>query len=75
MAARGQTKTKEFRKLVKEIRSLPTVEVNDPNYVRIKYLRYADDVRHLTHNQILLAEKGGSEEKTFGSSHLPGGES
>jgi RNA-directed DNA polymerase len=38
-------------------------------------VRYADDVRHLTHNEILLAEKGGSEEETFGSSHLPRGES
>ena len=26
-------------------------------------VRYADDVRHLTHYEILLAEKGGSEEK------------
>ena len=43
LAAKGQTKTKEFRELVKHMRSLPTVEVNDPNYVRIKYLRYADD--------------------------------
>ncbi len=43
LAAKGQTKTKEFRELVKHIRRLPTVEANDPNYVRIKYLRYADD--------------------------------
>jgi hypothetical protein len=43
LAAKGQTKTKEFRELVKHIRRLPPVEVNDPNYVRIKYLRYADD--------------------------------
>src|SRR5947209_1908184 len=27
-----------------------------------KLIRYADDVRHLTHNEILLAEKGGTEE-------------
>src|SRR5216683_4828473 len=27
-----------------------------------KLIRYADDVRHLTHNEILLAEKEGSEE-------------
>ena len=25
-------------------------------------IRYADDVRHLTHHEILLAEKGGTEE-------------
>jgi group II intron reverse transcriptase/maturase len=43
MAAQGRTKTKEFKALVKQIRKLPTVEVNDPNYIRIKYLRYADD--------------------------------
>jgi group II intron reverse transcriptase/maturase len=43
MAAQGQTKTKAFRTLVKHIRQLPTVQVNDPNYIRVKYLRYADD--------------------------------
>ena len=43
MAVQGRTKTKEFKALVKQIRKLPTVEVNDPNYIRIKYLRYADD--------------------------------
>jgi group II intron reverse transcriptase/maturase len=43
LAAKGQTKTREFRELVKQIRTLPPVEVNDPNYVRITYLRSADD--------------------------------
>jgi hypothetical protein len=43
LAAKGQTKTKEVRERVKPIRRLPPVEVNDPTYVRIKYLRYADD--------------------------------
>jgi RNA-directed DNA polymerase len=28
----------------------------------VNFARYADDVRHLTHNEILLTEKGGSEE-------------
>jgi RNA-directed DNA polymerase len=40
-----------------------------------RLVRYADDVRYVTQNEILLAEKGGSEEETFGSSHLPRGES
>ena len=44
------------------MRSLPAVEVNDLNFIRVKYLRYADDVRHLTQDEILLAEKRGSEE-------------
>ena len=43
LAAKGQTKTKEFRELVKCLRRLPPVEGNDPHYVRIKYLRSADD--------------------------------
>jgi RNA-directed DNA polymerase len=29
---------------------------------KVNLVRNADDVRHLTHNEILLAEKGGSEE-------------
>jgi group II intron reverse transcriptase/maturase len=43
LVRRGQTDTKEYRTLVKQIRQLPAVEVNDPNFIRIKYLRYADD--------------------------------
>jgi len=39
----GATHTKEFRELIQRIRSIPAVEVNDPNFIRIKYLRYADD--------------------------------
>ena len=31
------------QKLVKEKRNLPTQDVNDPNYRRLKYVRYADD--------------------------------
>lgn len=40
---RGQTGTKEFRALVREIRSIPAVDVNDPDFIRVKYIRYADD--------------------------------
>ncbi len=36
MAAEARTKTKEFRALVKQIRKLPTAEVNDPNYIRMR---------------------------------------
>ncbi|WP_236601789.1 reverse transcriptase/maturase family protein [Ktedonobacter sp. SOSP1-52] len=39
----GATQTKEFHELVQRIRSIPAVEVNDSNFIRIKYLRYADD--------------------------------
>jgi len=43
LVKKGATRTKEFRTLVQQIRSIPAVEVNDPNFIRIKYLRYADD--------------------------------
>jgi Bifunctional DNA primase/polymerase, N-terminal/AAA domain/Primase C terminal 1 (PriCT-1) len=36
---------------------------------------YADDVRHLTQDEILLTEKKGLEEMTFGPPYLPEGES
>jgi group II intron reverse transcriptase/maturase len=43
LAKRGATDTPEFRELVRHIRSIPSVDVNDPNFIRIKYIRYADD--------------------------------
>jgi len=38
----GQT-TPEIRTLTKQMRSLPSGDTQDPDYIRIKYLRYADD--------------------------------
>jgi nicotine oxidoreductase len=43
MVAKGQTRTAAFRALVKQMRTLPTVQVDDPAFVRVRYLRYADD--------------------------------
>jgi group II intron reverse transcriptase/maturase len=43
LAARGETKTKEFKDTIKRMRTLPTLQVDDPDFIRIKYLRYADD--------------------------------
>ncbi len=39
------------------VRTAFTLKEKKPNFIR-----YADDVRHLTRYEILLAEKGGSEE-------------
>lgn len=39
----GKANTKEFKKLGKLMRSLPSLDTYDPNFVRIKYVRYADD--------------------------------
>jgi hypothetical protein len=43
LVKKGATHTKEFRKLVQQIRSVPSVVVNDPDFIRVKYMRYADD--------------------------------
>lgn len=75
LVKKGATRTKAFRELVRQIRSIPAVQVNDPNFIRLKYLRYADDVRHLTRCSIPLRERRSSEEMTSGSLSSPGGES
>jgi nicotine oxidoreductase len=36
LVAQGQTKTKAFREIIKQMRALPTVIVNDAEYIRIK---------------------------------------
>jgi group II intron reverse transcriptase/maturase len=43
MVKHGETKTDEFKCVSQRMRTLPTLQVDDPGFVRIKYLRYADD--------------------------------
>ena len=43
LVAKGETNTKEFKDTIKRMRRLPTLQVDDPDFIRIKYLRYADD--------------------------------
>ena len=67
---KGATHTKAYRELVKQIRSLPAVEVNDPHFIRIKYLRYADDWLVGICGPRTLAEQVKEELKTFLREHL-----
>src|SRR6266700_638894 len=53
---------KEAKELRRQMQRLPSHDTADPDYRRLRYCRYADDVRHLTQDEILLAEKRGSEE-------------
>ena len=39
----GGTMTPEIRALTKQMRSLPSMDTFDPGFVRVKYIRYADD--------------------------------
>jgi group II intron reverse transcriptase/maturase len=43
LAKAGKTKDEAFKKLGKRMRRLPSMNVNDPDFVRIKFIRYADD--------------------------------
>lgn len=43
LVKRGATRTPEFRTTVKQMRATPSREINDPNFIRVRYLRYADD--------------------------------
>src|SRR5260221_4810446 len=60
--ARKKGEHQQAHQLLRRAQQLPSRDPNDPTYRRLRYIRYADDVRHFTHNEILLAEKEGSEE-------------
>jgi hypothetical protein len=62
-------------KIRKQLQKLPSIDPHDPDYRRLKSIRYADDVRHLTRYSIPLTERRSSEDMTSGSLSLPGGES
>jgi len=61
-AARKKGDHEQAEALLQKMRTMPSKDPFDQEYTKAKYTRYADDVRHLTHNEILLAEKEGSEE-------------
>ena len=43
LAKIGQIDTEEYRELGIRMRKLPSLDPQDPNFVRVKYCRYADD--------------------------------
>lgn len=62
---RGETRSKAFKQLVKRMRATPSRQVNDPEYIKIKYLRYADDWIIGLCGSRSLAESIKQEIKTF----------
>jgi group II intron reverse transcriptase/maturase len=40
---RGKTKTEEFERISVRMKQLPSRDTKDPGFVRVKYVRYADD--------------------------------
>jgi len=47
--ARKRANLPGIRLLRKQARSIPKGDPHDPGYRRLRYIRYADDVRHFTH--------------------------
>jgi hypothetical protein len=43
MVKRGETRTKEFKEVIQQIRAIPSSQTNDSDYIRVRFLRYADD--------------------------------
>lgn len=43
LAKLGQARSKEFRQIVRQMRELPSLDPYDENFIRIKYIRFADD--------------------------------
>jgi group II intron reverse transcriptase/maturase len=70
MASHGKTRTKEFKELVKRMRATPSRLVSDPNYIRIRYVRYADDWLVGVGGSHNLAEEIKQKIKLFLSDHL-----
>jgi nicotine oxidoreductase len=70
LVKKGATRTKAFRELVRQLRSMPAVNVDDPNFIRLKYLRYADDWLVGICGPRKLAEQVKEELKTFLSQRL-----
>jgi len=43
LAKQGKTRSRAYRELGIRMRKLPSMDTRDPDFVRIKYIRYADD--------------------------------
>jgi len=67
---RGETRSKAFKQIVKQMRATPSRLANDPDYIRITYLRYADDWIVGVCGSQALAETIKQETKTFLWEHL-----
>lgn len=62
---KGETNSKRYKELTKQLRRTPSTDTADPNFVRIKYLRYADNWILGLQGSHALAEQIKEEVKTF----------
>jgi group II intron reverse transcriptase/maturase len=69
-AGKKRVHPEQYRELVKTKIRTPSLMHNDPNYIRIKYVRYADDWIIAFDGPRSLAEKFKEEATQFFASHL-----
>jgi hypothetical protein len=43
LAKQGKTKTRAYQELGVRMKKLPSMDTKDPDFIRVKYIRYADD--------------------------------
>jgi group II intron reverse transcriptase/maturase len=43
LAKQGKTRSREYKELGIRMRKLPSMDTEDPDFIRVKYIRYADD--------------------------------
>jgi group II intron reverse transcriptase/maturase len=43
LAKQGKTKTQRFEELGRQMKKLPSTDMYDPDFIRVKFIRYADD--------------------------------
>jgi RNA-directed DNA polymerase len=61
----------EIRKLERQRKKMPCYAKGRKHPCKVKYVRYADDVRHITRRQVPFTERRGTEEQTSGSTAYP----
>lgn len=67
---RGKGKSEECRSLIKQLRKTASVRVDDPNFIRVKYSRFADDWLIGLSGPYHLAKEIKEEIKTFLNTEL-----
>lgn len=70
MIKQGRMCTKEFKEITRQMRATPSKQTNDPEYIRVRYLRYADDWLIGVCGSHSLAEQIKQDVKTYLQDHL-----
>jgi len=70
LAKTGMQGSPEWTQIIREMRRTPSLDPKDPNFIRIKYLRYADDWIIGVQGPLALAEQIREEIRAFLAQNL-----